>query len=240
MTIESLRKPKLPAIVFLLSLAFVFCILAGCSSNEDQADMSPKDPKAIVEDAFLASPAAPWTWVRENPAAHKIDQGLLILLEPGGLMGEGKDAKNILVRPLPPQAKSVSVCVEANHEAQYEQAGLILYHDDDNYIKLMKEFVDGQTWIVLVAEAAANPRVVNKIPSPPNPTWVGFNFAVKGASAVCWGSDGAVTQVGGADFTMQPSPRIGVFTQSGQPNANRWARFADFKISSEFCAPSLD
>ena len=110
----------------------VLPILTGCPSSK----VVTPDPSVLCQDEFTSPPAAPWTWIRENPQAHKIDGGLQIKIEPGGLMGGGKDAKNILIRPLPAEAKSVSVSVDTDHKSQYEQAGLNLYRGDDDYIKL--------------------------------------------------------------------------------------------------------
>ncbi len=209
------------------------CILAalplfiGCGAWEKQ------DPSILFQDSFQTEPGAPWAWVRENPQAHKIEKGLHIKIEPGGLMGAATNAKNILVRPLPPEAKSVSVSVDTNHKKQYEQAGLNLYRDDNNYIKLVREFVDGKNWIVLVVEVNAKPSVVNKVPLPEGKTCIGLEFGEKGVTAKCWGDSGEITTVGEAQFPMEPRPRVGVFTQSGEDGADRWACFTDFRISSK-------
>jgi len=214
---------------FFFALA-VLQLLTGCATTPDQP---PGDPTVLFQDSFQSAPAAPWSWIRENPGAHRSgESGLQIKIEPGGLMGVGKDARNILVCPLPDGARSVSVGVDTDHKSQYEQAGLNLYVDDDNYIKLVREFVNGETWIVLVVEMGATPKVVNKTAPPRGSTRVGFNFTDRGVTAMCWGDSGELTKVGDAEFPMTPRPRIGVFTQSGQPGADRWATFTDFLISS--------
>jgi regulation of enolase protein 1 (concanavalin A-like superfamily) len=191
----------------------------------------------LFQDSFRSPPAGLWKWVRENPANHKTEGALLIRLEPGGLMGRGKDARNILVRPLPGEAQSASVSVDTQHESQYEQAGLIVYRDDDNYIKLVRELVDGKTCIILVMEIEASAKVLSKTPLPPGRTWIGLNFKENAVEAVCWGDPQEVVPVGEADFPMDPRPRIGVFSQSGRPDADRWARFTDFVISPRLCEP---
>ena len=119
----------LPGIQVLILMAFLSC--SGTLSGESLP----------WKESFAAAPAAPWAWIRENPATHRLaPNGLEIRLEPGGLMGGGKDAKNILVRPLPEKASAVGVNLRFDPVEQYEQAGLILYGDDDNYIKLVRKW----------------------------------------------------------------------------------------------------
>ena len=117
-----------------------------------------------------------------------------------------------------------------SHKEQYEQAGLILYHGDDDYIKLVKEMVDGQMWVVYVVEIKAQAIVVNKVPWSEKSVWIGAVFNDGIVSASCWGDDGKFF-VGKAEFPLSPLPRAGVFTQGGQAGADRWARFENFEIS---------
>ena len=185
----------------------------------------------LFVDPFLSPPARPWTWIRESPENRKTDGGLCIRLEPGGLMGGAKDARNILIRPLPAEARSVAVNVETHHASQFEQAGLILYGDDDNYVKLVREFVDGSTWIVLVVEVAARPNVAAKVPLPEGETtWLCMEIQGEKIKASGWGDSKAVVTVGEVDFPPEILRRVGIFTQSGQAGADRWARFRDFSI----------
>lgn len=196
----------------------------------------------LFREHFFVTPEGAWSWVRPNPPNVRIDRGLAIRLEPGGLMGGGKDAKNILIRPIPEGARAASVSVETDHRSQFEQAGLILYRDDDNYVKLVREFVDGATWVVLVVETEARARVLAKVPVPQGRTRLGLDFTERGAVALTWGDagdagdagarTGDVVRVGEPDFPWRPAPRIGVFTQSGQAGADRWARFSEFALRS--------
>jgi hypothetical protein len=203
----------------------------------------------IVRAAFRAAPEPPWKWIRENPENHGADAGgLWIRLEPGGLMGGGRDARNILVRPMPAGTRSISVDVETRHSSQFEQAGLIVYRDDDNYLKLVREFVDGKTWVVLVLEVGARAAVLAKVPPPEGTTRLGIDIGEKdvpgggwGLRALAWGESGPVTGVG--EEVVLPggaAPRIGVFTQSGQAGVDRRARFRDFLIASKPCGSRKD
>ncbi|MGC9329722.1 MAG: hypothetical protein ACP5I1_18960, partial [Candidatus Hinthialibacter sp.] len=91
-----------------------FCLffMAACSQSTVVSVLP-------VEESFQTPLAEEWSWVRENSETYRIsEKGLEIQLEPGSLMGGGKGVKNILVRPLPGEAKQVSVEVEFKPENQ--------------------------------------------------------------------------------------------------------------------------
>ena len=197
----------------------------------------PQD--ALFFDSLTEPFLKPWRWIRENADAHRqSEKGLEIKIQPGGLMGGGCDAKNVFIRTLPRAAKLVSVFVDADHKSQFEQAGLIVYRDDDNYTKLVMEMVDEKKWIVLVVEIDAAARVINKVPAPEKGgVWIGMELDGDNLVGHCWIMEGEKVgnhqEVGRSEFPIavsqgRPRPRIGVFTQSGQADADRWARFRDF------------
>ena len=153
------------------------------------------------------------------------------MLEPGGLMGGGKDAKNLLVRPWPPEAKSVWLSLQARYESQYEQAGLLVYHDDDHYVKLVMEFVDGQTWIVFITEKNTEDQLIAKVPATTPPRLLGLEEKDDTLTAkVLWDANADFTDVGTCAFDLSPRPRIGLFAQSGQAGAERWVTFHAFAL----------
>ncbi|MFB3786849.1 MAG: DUF1349 domain-containing protein [bacterium] len=214
-------------------LVFILAVFLSCSGTLSGESLPWKE-------SFAAAPGAPWTWIRENPAAHRQGQdGLEIRLEPGGLMGGGKDAKNILARPLPEPATAVSVHLRFAPVEQYEQAGLILYGDDDNYIKLVKEMVDGQPWVVMAVEIQAEIKFLNKLPLPETgdpsevPVTLSLEVSPEGVKGV-FKHGASVEMAGNYPFPLDPRPRVGIFTQGGRENAERWARFADFTIDKAY------
>ncbi len=228
-----MKKYKNFAIICLISS---FSLMSGLMLYASEKTVNNKN-HILYKDTLHSPPAEPWTWIRENPDAHRSgQQGLKIKIQPGGLMGAGKDAKNILVRPLPDDAKSVKVQVDAEHKTQFEQAGLILYHDDDTYIKLVLEMVDEKVWVVFVVEKETKAAVINKVPRPEGDAWVAMDFAGNSVKTYCWGKKEKKIEIGKAEFPMEPKPRIGVFTQSGQPGSDRWATFEHFTILSKHIA----
>jgi len=191
-----------------------------------------EDDSLLFHDAFTKPPAAPWTWIRENPKTHQANKdGLSIQLEPGGLMGAGKDAKNILVQPLQKSAQTVTVQIDFNPKKQYEQGGLLLYGDDDTYIKLVQERVDGKTWLVMIAELKTVGALVGKVPAKNLSGRIGFQWKNDIVQGMYWQQkrENAIL-VGTTHFPMNPKPRVGIFTQSGHHNIERWARFMNFRI----------
>ena len=81
---------------------------------------------------------------------------------------------------------SSEVTVTNHPENQGEQAGLIWFHDEANYIKLVKESLEGSEWIVLGGnrmiapsllpgfQSLQNPRGCD-YPCQDKPSWDGLN-----------------------------------------------------------------
>ncbi len=209
-----------------MALSWIVWIILplGCSS----------EPETVLpwKDSLTDAPVSPWMWIRENPLTHRSQgRGLEIQLEPGSLMGEGKGVMNILIRPLPAKARMASVTVEFEPEIQYEQAGLIFYVGDDRYIKLVKEFVDGSPWIVMVVEIDTKTTLLQKKPAPEGSVRIAYEWDEKTVTGVYWDGKGERIEVGSGDFPRRPIPRIGLFTQNGNPGLERWARFRDFEMN---------
>ncbi len=215
--------------VFLLAV-FLIVLQANAADTDTPNPITP-DENVVFVDSLTKPLEKPWEWVRESPDAKRItEKGLEIKLEPGGLMGGGRDAKNLLVRPWPKESSAVSVFVDARHERQFEQAGFLVYKDDDNYIKIVKEMVDGVCWIVYVVEIEAAPKIVGKVRAPKKGVWLGLAIEEEKIKA-CFSADGKhYKSAGEAEFPMDPKPRIGIFTQSGHPGVDYWVRFADFRL----------
>lgn len=219
----------------MISLLAATLLGAGISvadgKEKGETMISPED--ALFFDSFQEPPKEPWKWIREDPAAHRSsEKGLKIKIASGSLMGGGRGVRNILVRPLPEEVKFVSVHVAADHKVQYEQAGMILYRDDDNYVKLVLERVGEEHNIVLVVEVDAAAKVLGKVPRPQKSASVGMEFNDEELTVHIW-DDEKHTVMGKAEFPMSPRPRVGVFTHGGEAGADRWACFQDFGVYSE-------
>ena len=132
--------------------------------------------RLVAFDDFDGKSALNWKPVRPDPSHVSLAKNpgtLTITTQRGSIhgeekkdeYGEGIQAKNIYLidNPLAKDADFVATtCVVGFTPAMaYQQAGLIVYDDDDNYLKLDYEFNwgkgDGQTFFC-VSETAANPE----------------------------------------------------------------------------------
>ncbi len=105
----------------------------------------------VVEDDFEGTSLdSAWTVIRPDGNLRVEDSNLVLPVSATDIYGTNNtDTPNIVVRPLPDGAGSVTTVVDVAAYEAYEQAGLLLYQDDDNYVKLVVEGRD---------TSAANPE----------------------------------------------------------------------------------
>ena len=99
-------------------------------------------------DEFNSAALAPqWNWVRQDPASESLTStpgSLVITPAQGDLTGTNNTAKNILVQPaLGNWTIESKLVFSAAPHANNQQAGIIAYQNDDNYLKLDWEFSSG-------------------------------------------------------------------------------------------------
>ena len=96
---------------------------------------------ASASDEFNTSTVGPqWQWVRENTAAHTLSakQGALtITTEPGDVSEGSNNARNMLLQSANNDWTIETKLVCSRTPAQPENAGIIVYQDDNNFLKLM-------------------------------------------------------------------------------------------------------
>jgi hypothetical protein len=92
-----------------------------------------------------------WTWIREDDShwyfggpAGRRGYGYLGITTQVGDLQSGNNAKNLLLRNSPSSDFEVSTKVDfwEPPDANYQQGGLLIYQDDQNYIKLTRIFSD--------------------------------------------------------------------------------------------------
>jgi regulation of enolase protein 1 (concanavalin A-like superfamily) len=117
----------------------------------------------LFEERFDEKLGEGWSWAREDRASWSVDGGVLRLAPlRGSFWGADNTARSLLLRAVPEAADAFAVEVtvadapgdDAREPGLYEQAGLLWYVDDDNYVKLVREWYDGKWMIVLAAERA--------------------------------------------------------------------------------------
>jgi len=98
-----------------------------------------------VSDEFNDSEIGPqWEWLRENPSNHSLSKkkgALTITSEPGGVSENTNNAKNILLQSANSDWTIETKLVGSRMPSQPENAGIIVYQNDENFIKLVHRAV---------------------------------------------------------------------------------------------------
>ncbi len=180
-----------------------------------------------------ATLAENWVWVREQNKDWRIVDGEIhICTRPGSIMGDSNNAENLLSRALYDKSNGFSVHVSCELLAPYEQAGLLWYYDDDNYIKLVKELVGEGLSIVMVREEQGIASVLGVIPFNGSES---VKLRLLKEDTVVTGQfkmsaeTGWITAAQCETYTL-PGLHAGLFTHGGVNDAERWARFTDFRF----------
>jgi regulation of enolase protein 1 (concanavalin A-like superfamily) len=189
----------------------------------------------IFEESFDGGLERAWRWVREAPEAWRIEDGVLQLRTlPGTLWGERNNAKNLLLRPERPIVAGLTSMTTVFNQPQLqgEQAGLIWYVDDANYVKFIKESLEGSVWIVMAREEDDAPVLVNKVPYLPETVRLRLRYTRSKMVGQYWADDlGTWVTVGECEPLPFPSVQLGLFTHGGPEDEARWAQFTQFSIA---------
>jgi len=217
-----------------LGVLFVAVFLVVAASWATLATAAPKSASVYKAD-FSKALDKGWSFVREDKAEWRLKDGnLQLLAQPTNIWGKKNNkTENFLLRALPGPTFAVEVTVDFNPRKEYEQAGLMLYVDDDNYIKFDRELYAGQS-CTLVLESKAKPKVVKKIPFREGPLRLRLEISdgkvkamVKGPEDKGWTSHGETTLPASSDKV-----KVGLFALQGDAKAPRWATFRDFILTS--------
>jgi len=196
------------------------------------ADESPKE-KVVFEERFAGGLGKGWSWLREEPKAWKVEEGALVLrILPGYLHAKYNDSKNVLLRPLPKSDRPLAVeaHVEGEPKVQYEHAGLVWYIDDDNYVSLVQEVLDGKVQLQMVTEKDGKPRTVV---ARHDAKGVWMRLVVSGGKIAAQyrpSEKGEWKVVGQSDAPARGAARVGVMAGGAPKEADRHVRFRDFRI----------
>jgi regulation of enolase protein 1 (concanavalin A-like superfamily) len=193
--------------------------------------------KVLFEEKFAGKLSDGWTWVREDAGGWKVDGGALkIKAQPGKIWYKTKTAKNLLVRKLPGAGTAeapitMDVSVESAPEVTAEQCGMYLYFDEGNFVKIIREHVKGKNHVLLVREQKNLPE-----PQPPKEeaaspmrlrlTWAGAKVSGAYKTTGDWVPVGEVELPAGVT-----AGSVGLTAHGGAPDSDRWAKFADFRVT---------
>ena len=188
------------------------------------------------KDTFRGTMDQDWTWLHEAPEAWHVGwRALHIRALPGTLWGDRDDARNILLRPAQPVENGLAseVTIRNIPQIQGEQGGLIWYVDDANYVKLVKECLDGSTWIVLAREEDDKGTLVNRIPYPGDSAHLRLLLSDgKMVGQVQADKGGEWQTVGSCAPSETAEVRLGICVHGGSEDEPRWAELSTFKVRS--------
>ena len=112
-------------------LGAMLLLSAGYSFAEE---VLPKNEEALAKD---------WEWVRLQEGSYNFEERKLRIKSlPGNIWGKG-EGKNILLKSLEEENVCITLQLTLHPETHGEQAGVLLYLDDDHYCKVVREWVGG-------------------------------------------------------------------------------------------------
>ncbi len=128
-------------------IVMMCCVLAAMT-NPSRAQ--------VFDDSLINGFDSGWSWVREVSSEwQNTANGLEVRSHLGSIyLTNPNDTHNILIRPID-VSNDVDISVRVHATTQYwgEQAGIIFYYDDDNYVKLVIENLsNNQAFLITLRE----------------------------------------------------------------------------------------
>jgi plastocyanin/regulation of enolase protein 1 (concanavalin A-like superfamily) len=238
-------QPRLAAWGLALLGALAASLALALAPGFTHAQGEPQD--CLRSDDFGGTELDPkWEVVRRDDTRLSVSGGSLDLVSaPFDIFGDQTGLPNIVLQPLPgggSEPWSITAEMTWAPTQNFQNAGLMIYTDDDNYIKT------GMVWngarnFELIKETAGNPTFPGGSTSAGS---VGDTFFLRFISAdgnsvdAQFSADGSSwTDIGttGTDLTGLTNPRIGVYaTASNQAGAGQpTASFHSVEIEPDEC-----
>ena len=187
---------------------------------------APKTPVADgvgFVDSFDGKLDAGWSWLREDKNTWRIkDGGLEIRVQPG----VANSVKNALLRKAPDPAQGaytvdVTITSHTVPTVQFEQAGIMWYHNGKPRIKLVKELVHGK----LVIVPGAKPMGAKTVQLRMVVSETGWTAQYRP------NAKGDFLTAGKGRLPTGGKHEISIQCYNGPPDAEHWIRFDDFRIT---------
>jgi regulation of enolase protein 1 (concanavalin A-like superfamily) len=222
---------------FVLRCALFVCICVVFGLRLSAAE------RTLFEEKFSGQLSPGWSWIDEQHEGWRLADGnleLKVVPVSEGLFSGGRKHPNVLLRdPGVPGDFAVEVQLQSRPTSNLEHAGILIYFDGDNYVAINKEVLggdlgspSGKAEIVMVSEQAAKPVVREKAYEHED---VCLRLSVVGKKVTGqfrhYDSDEWQT-LGELDVPTQASGKVGLFAGRPPKNADRWARFSHFRITS--------
>jgi regulation of enolase protein 1 (concanavalin A-like superfamily) len=187
----------------------------------------------LFEEKFDGKLQPAWKWIRPDVDEWRIQDNELQVRSQFGRIWGGNDAKNVLViRPSKTDNVEARVNVAHAPREKWEQAGLLWYVDDDNFVKFISEQIDGKMYAVICREQGGRGRVFGKVEAPS--ANMQLRLMVRGNHLTGqwriketdpWSDSGS------CQFDVPGDRYFGLFTQNGPKDKVRWVRFDSFVIT---------
>ena len=184
-----------------------------------------------------------WTQIlREDRDHYRLADGHLEIdaLE-GDMHGGATNAANVILQDAPEaETWQVVTKVALPEGEEYEQAGLLVHQDDQNFVKLMMMDDPGKGWVAEFGQTIDGQAIHdgNQDHSEPLPEginsggiWLRISSDGEGLTAA-WSADGETWTAFGRTRTLEPmpSPRVGVGAYNGE---GQTATFDFFRLVGE-------
>ena len=208
---------------------------------------------AFTEDFDGSAPAGEWSWVRESSSRWQMQDGkLTITTESGDIKGGTNTGKNILVRSIGQGdwEAVAKVTLSAVPTQATQQAALLIYQDDNNYLKVDVEYASvssgwssenyvrasggaerGGTYSDLFYDAL---EIRKNITDADNTVW--FKIVKDGSDySLYWATDGdsAFKNLGKTAMTMT-EPKIGAYAVGGNSSAQLRVSYDQISIADNY------
>ncbi|MEZ9188082.1 DUF1349 domain-containing protein [Vibrio sp. 10N.286.52.F8] len=176
-----------------------------------------------------------WYIQNENPSHWSFENGQLSMqVQEGNIFGAGSsDVDNIFIHPVSQPNYSAEVTITLEPTLPFEQAGLGIYWDNNNYIKISKEMFMGELSIVFVIEQNGRPEIKQRC-----------SFEGATASVRLENNEGTITAylggnqkqswhvIGSAKTLNGLAKGVMLYTFSGSSNTPNFAKFSEFQLMS--------
>jgi len=209
-------------------------LLTGSSgwAQTNAFEFSYPDRSALLADGWTFVATSPDGLPRDtemtNGSVVSYDQAahpgvLRIPVDAGDLWGGFNNSRNSLFRDLPENWASIRLELSFWPMQNIQQAALLLYANDDNYVSVAHAF-NGDERVALVQESGGAAAIVNASPVAATNLWLRLDREVQtGNITALYAMDGTNWTTVGQVFQTLAAPRLGVFCgdSSGSfPNAD--------------------
>jgi len=172
-----------------------------------------------------------WQWVRPDHSGWRIEDSVLLIRSDPGALAFDNNNTNMPLHATPGDRFRLEVTVEFAPQSLYEQAGLVLYEDDD-YVKFQYERTEAGRGVTFTFERRGEFGDIGFQPLESGPVRLQLEYRDGCVRARAKRpADADWMTLGVHDFPSR-SFRVGLATGAGSAVDPRWASYSDFILES--------